>query len=247
MIRIDARCAEEEASRSPRRSWSFPTSGERITPTRFSRRPPGSIEGQFDRILQRGGGRDHACKPAVIRDARKRGRPRLEPWKSTRLAEQPNERRVDPGTRRLVARPVERDAFLRRVVARRVCREVAAADEEQPDVSAADSRDRAALAQQAVDRPFPGMDLGPASAGSDENHPRESLGRRRAGKSQREGNEPDHAKDGPHGLEYGRRSPRSPKKRGRPSGTGRPPVDAKSVEADWRASRTLRLRPPRNP
>jgi hypothetical protein len=101
----------------------------------------------------------------------------LEAGKRTSGSKRPYERRVDPGARSLVRRPVERDAFRLGVVAPRVGGEVAGPDEEQPDVPAKDALSRPAHRQEAVDHGFTGLDLDEAAVGADESYPCEPLRR----------------------------------------------------------------------
>ena len=176
-IGVKAVGAKVEPARPKSCDRASPAARERVASARFRCRLAGSVERQLHRALQRRGGLEQARESTEVRDAREHRGACAKPGEPANATKESNESRVDTSTRRFVSGPVERDAALVRVVARRVRRKVAGTDEEQSQVPASDAHDRAASAQQSVDLRFLGPHLGRAAIRADQHHPREALRR----------------------------------------------------------------------
>jgi hypothetical protein len=177
-VGVDAGGAKEQSARPKRCARTAPAGGERVAPVRLRRRSTRPVEREFHRVLQRRCGRELAREPPEVRDARKHRGVASKPAERAGTIKKAREGAVDTRTRALVLRPVERDAPLVRVVARRIRRKIARADQEQSQVSTSNGHARAARAQQSVERRLFRSHLDPATIRAHQHHPREPLCRR---------------------------------------------------------------------
>jgi hypothetical protein len=174
-VGVDTGGAKEQSARPTSCVRTAPAADKRVAPLRLLRRSTRPVERELHRLLQRRCGCELAREPSEVRDARKDRRVASKPAKRAGTIKKAHEGVADTFTRSLVLRPVERDAPLVRVVARRVRRKIARADEEQSQVSTSNGHARAAPARQSVERRLFRSHLDPATIRADEHHPREPL------------------------------------------------------------------------
>jgi hypothetical protein len=142
-IGVDAVGAEEKSAWAKRRARASPAARQRVAAARHWCCAPPAVERELHRALQCGG----LERGAAVRDPREYRGADTEASEHRGRTEEAGDGRLDPPAGGLVGRPVERDAALVGVVTGRVSRKVAGAEEEEPQVSASQTLERAASAQ----------------------------------------------------------------------------------------------------